>query len=364
MTILRKETDGSRKYLRVWFLRIPYETTAAEGGRRLKIGPFCIPYQFFQKNDWTYLKLWRLCLPWGRVRPGRRERHFQEREKLTTEYCIRLLQEELAGELGYRPNIIDPQSFNEKILWMKFFYHDPLITVCCDKYSVKQYVAQTVGGKYVLPTLAVWEDPAKIDFSHMPEQFVLKVNWSSGYNIIVRDKRELDCAAAAAQLAEWMRPERNSYYDTFNWGYKNMRPVCYAEPYIEQCDGQVYDYKFFICNGRFEFMFVATDRSDKETLTHDFFDADFHLLPFTYGHRKHTAPPPSRPEHYDEMVELSLKLAKPFPFVRVDFYEAGGRVYVGEMTFYPGGGTLGFDPVKWDYELGRKIQLPKKREVN
>lgn len=364
MAILRKETIGTQKYLRIWRFRVPYETVAAKSGRRLKIGLCSIPYHFFDKNGRIYLKLWQFCLPWGRAAPDRRGRHFQEREKLTTEYCIQLLQEELAEGLGYRPDIIHPRSFNEKILWMKFFYHDPLITVCCDKYAVKQYARQVVGERYVLPVLAVWENPAEIDFARLPERFALKVNWSSGYNIIVKDKWELDCDAAVAQLAEWMRPERNSYYDTFNWGYKNMRPVCYAEPYIEQCGGQVYDYKFFICNGRFEFMFVATDRSDPETLTHDFFDADFHLLPFTYGQRKHTASPPDRPEHFDQMVELALKLAKPFPFVRVDFYEAGGRVYVGEMTFYPGGGTLGFDPVEWDYTLGRKIELPEKREVN
>lgn len=344
-------------------LCIPYQTEATADGRRLKIGPFSIPYQFYHKGGWLFLKIWGLPVPWGRRQISRRERHYHDRNKLNTEYCIQLLKEELAGELGYCPNITEPESFNEKILWLKFFYHDPLITVCCDKYAVKKYVSETVGDKYALPVLGAWEQAAKIDFSQLPESFVLKVNWSSGYNIIVKDKSELDPDAAIAQLSEWMRPERNSYYDTFNWGYKNMRPIIYAEPYIEQCGGQVYDYKFFICNGHFEFMFVAMDRSNPDTLTHDFFDADFNLFPFTYGHRKHTVPPPSKPEHFDEMVELALKLAKPFPFVRVDFYEADGQVYVGEMTFYPGGGTLGFEPVEWDYTLGAKIQLPEKREV-
>lgn len=364
MRLLRKEICGDKKFLWLWKLRISYQTEPWKEGRRCKIGPFSIPYRLYQKGDKLYLKLWRLRFRCGRVQPTRKEKHFRQREQLCTEYCIQLLKEELSEDLGYCPNIESPQSFNEKILWLKFFYHDPLITTCCDKYAVKEYVAERVGDSYVLPVLAVWENPSEIDFARLPQQFAIKVNWSSGYNIIVKDKAALDAAAALQQLTEWMRPESNSYFDTFNWGYKDMRPVIYAEPYIEQRDGQVYDYKFFINEGRFVFMFIATDRLGDHSLTYTFFDSDFQPLPFTYGRKPNADPIPQMPYNLEKMVEIAQELAKPFPFARVDFYELNRtEFYVGEMTFYSGGGTLGFDPVSWDYELGKRIRLPEKGKV-
>ena len=62
-----------------------------------------------------------------------------------------------------------------------------------------------------------------------------------GYNIIVKDKAKLDQEKTKRQLKRWMSPDRNSYFQFFNWGYKHMKPVVYAEEYIEQVDGQVYD---------------------------------------------------------------------------------------------------------------------------
>ena len=139
-----------------------------------------------------------------------------------------------------------------------------------------------------------------------------------------------------------------------------MKPVIYAEQYIEQIEGQVYDYKFFVFNGQVKMMFIATDRHGNNSLTHDFFDRDFNYLPFTYGKISHADPLPSKPKNYDKMIELAEKLAEPFPFVRVDFYEIDNKIYLGEMTFYPGGGILPFDPVEWDYTIGSWLELPEK----
>ena len=155
-----------------------------------------------------------------------------------------------------------------------------------------------------------------------------------------------------------MKPERNSYCDTFNWAYQDMKPVVYAEPYIEQTDGQVYDYKFYYSKGKFIYMFIATDRHKDRSLTYTFFNDHFEPLPFTYGGKPNADPIPAMPKNLEKMVELGKKLAQPFTFVRVDFYEPGeNEFYLGEMTFYSGGGPLPFDPKVWDDTLGEKIQL-------
>lgn len=284
--------------------------------------------------------------------------HYEMGILLTEEKKKEILKEHFGKRVGYELNLEHPQTFNEKVMWSKLYYQNPLITKCCDKFAVKDYVAEVIGEEYIVPTLASWDDPDDIDFDSLPNQFVLKVNWSSGYNIIVKDKTELNIEETKKKLKKWMEPDRNAYYQFFNWGYKHMKPVVYAEAYLEQIDGQVYDYKFFTFQDKVKMMFIATDR--KDSLTHDFFDRDFKPLPFSYGAIPHAKPLPEKPKHYEKMIELAEKLAKPFPFVRVDFYEMGDEIKLGEMTFYPGGGILAFDPVEWDYKVGEWYELPEK----
>lgn len=262
---------------------------------------------------------------------------------------------------GYKINFNNPQTFNEKLMWMKLYYQEPLITKCCDKYAVKDYVANIVGEEYVVPTIKSWTNAGQINFDELPERFVLKVNWSSGYLKIVKNKEELNQAQTRRQFARWIKPYRNSYYQTLNWGYKNMPPIIFAEEYIEQENEQVYDYKFFCFNGRVDSLFIATDRQDKsKPTTFDFYDADFNPLPITYGGHAHVETPHKKPKNFEKMKEIAAKLSAPFPFVRVDFYDLGDRVYVGEMTFYSGGALLSFDPFEWDQKYGEMIHLPDK----
>ncbi len=289
-----------------------------------------------------------------------KKEHYEMGVLLTEERKKEILKENFLKRVGYELNIDEPKSFNEKIMWYKLFYQNPLITKCCDKFAVKEYVTEVIGEQHIVPTIGQWENPDDIDFEQLPDQFVLKVNWSSGYNIICSDKSKLDIEKTRANLKKWMKPDRNAYYQFFNWGFKHMKPVVYAEKYLEQIDGQVYDYKFFTFNGKVKMLFIATDRAKTDKLTFDFFDRDFNPLPFTYGGTLHANPLPPKPNNFEKMIELAEKLAAPFPFCRVDFYEVGDDIHLGEMTFYSGGGMLAFDPVEWDYEIGSWLTLPEK----
>ena len=355
MGIVRIDRDSAQKALCLGPVRIPYATRGDGEKRSLVIAGIPLSYWRDPIEEVPYVKLLGKRISFF---PSTRQKHYRMRRHLSTRRCERILRKELTPLLGYTPDLKNPKTFNEKINWLKLHHHDPLITTCCDKYAVKAYAAQRIGEEYVLPVLGCWKRPEEIDFSRLPERFALKVNWSSGYNIIVREKAALDIPAARAKLEQWLRPSSNSYYDMFNWGYKDMQPVIYAEPYIEQIDGQVYDYKFYFSRGEFLYMFIATDRLGDHTLTYTFYGEDFQPLPFTYGHKPNAVPIPAMPGNLEKMLELGKQLAEPFPFVRVDFYEtADDKIYLGEMTFYSGGGTLPFDPLIWDRKLGEKIQL-------
>ena len=289
-----------------------------------------------------------------------RGRHYLLGDALDEEKKRELLARAFKKYVGYDLNLDHPQTFNEKIMWLKLYYQNSLVTKCCDKYEMKDYVSKVIGSEYVVPTISNYKSYKDIDFDNLPDKFVLKVNWSSGFNIVVNDKSAIDKEDIRKKLDLWMQPDRNSYYEFFNWGYKHMKPVIYAEEYIEQTKEQLYDYKFFICNGKFEYMFIATDRLDGK-LTYTWFDNQFNHLPFVYGNKPNANPLPDMPKNLSKMIELAEKLAEPFPFVRVDFYETDkNQIYVGEMTFYSGGGILPFSPSEWDKKLGEKINLPEK----
>ncbi len=354
MKLIRKITKDNQKYLQIGKIKIPYSVSGEGEERTAKIGILSIKYYRDTADENIYFQFLGKKI---KLKESRRLKHYKIKDSLTDEKIKKLLEKELTPLLGYKPNLDNPKTFNEKINWLKINNKDPMVTVCCDKYAVKEYARQRIDSKHILPVLAKWDSAEDVDFDVLPEKFALKVNWSSGFNIIVKDKSRLDTERTREKLKKWMQPYSNSYYDMFNWGYKDMKPVIYAEPYIEQFNGQVYDYKFFYSRGEFIYMFIATDRLGDHTLTYTYFDDKFQHLPFIYGGKGNKNTIPDMPKNLDKMLELSKILAEDFPFVRVDFYETDDGVYLGEMTFYCGGGQLNFRPVEWDLKMGEKIKI-------
>lgn len=259
----------------------------------------------------------------------------------------------------YFPNIINPKSFNEKIQWLNLYYHNPLITKCTDKVTFKDYLHETVGDDYTVPTIAVYNDANEIDFAKLPKEYVLKSNWGGDSSqVLIKTQEKLMPRGRIKRIANsWLHPMRNLYSYAFNWGYKDIKPKLIVEELLKPDDGILLDYKFLCFNGEPKYAFVVYDRRTNMAL--DFFDMEWNKQNFRrkYKNAKVTA---AKPINFEKMKELSRILSKPFPFVRVDFYEVNGKLYVGELTFTPGGGFEPFEPVEWDYKMGSLIKLPEK----
>lgn len=258
---------------------------------------------------------------------------------------------------GYEPDLLNPKSFNEKLQWLKLHDKNPLYTTLVDKYEVKEYIAQIIGEMYVIPTLGVWDAFEEIDFSTLPNQFVLKCTHDSGGLVICKDKSKLDIKKTRTKIKKSL--DFNYYYLGFEWPYKNVKPRIIAETYLEDTKtSELRDYKFFVFNGTVRALFIVTNRNvDSHEANMDFFDENFKHLPFerVYKNAIHLR---EKPVMFDEMKVLAEKLAKNIPFVRVDFYEVDGHIYFGEMTFYPGCGWEPFTPQSWDYVMGEWLRLP------
>ena len=262
--------------------------------------------------------------------------------------------------MGRTLNLKNPQTYNEKLQWLKLHNRNPLYTKLVDKYEVRKYVAEKIGEEYLVPLLGVWDKFEDIDFDKLPNQFVLKCTHDSGGLVICKDKAKLDIQAAKKKITRCMKI--NYYWAFREWPYKNVKPRIIAEKYMEDSvDGELRDYKFFCFSGIAKVLFIATNRckEDEET-SFDFFDINYKHLDLTNGH-PNAKTLPHKPATFETMKKLSEKLSENFPQVRCDFYEVNGKTYFGELTFAHWGGFVPFNPEEYDLEFGRWIKISEIR---
>lgn len=259
--------------------------------------------------------------------------------------------------MGKNLNLRTPKTFNEKLQWLKLHNRNPLYTTLVDKYAVKNWAARQIGDSYIIPTLGVWDKFEEIDFEKLPNQFVLKCTHDSGSYFICKDKSKLDKIEAQKRFTKALK--RNFFYSGREWPYKNVHPRIIAEQYMEDRNGAFVDYKFSCFNGVVDCVMVCLDRHLNDVKFY-FFDKDWNLKRLNV--RGKNAPDDftiPKPPCMDEMFEIAAKLSKDIPFVRVDLFECDGKIYFGEMTFYP---DSGFDAnllPETDVYFGQKIDLSK-----
>lgn len=277
---------------------------------------------------------------------------------LSDEALIKLV---FRARLGYKLDLNNPKTFNEKIQWLKLYNRKPEYTAMVDKFEVKRIIANTIGEQYIISTIGVWDDFDSIDFESLPEQFVLKCTHDSGSTIVCKNKRYFDKEKARQRINNAL--QESFYLRGREWAYKNVHPRIIAEEYIEdKHSDDLPDYKFFCFSGKPEYIMFCQNRHTKKDLTFDFYDKDWNHMnfvrpPFHGNSNTHS----ERPASFETMLRLATQLSQGIPLVRVDFYSVNGRIYFGEYTFYPGDGFEPFEPEIWDRKLGDLIVLPEKK---
>lgn len=255
----------------------------------------------------------------------------------------------------YWPNFKQPRSFAEK-LWSRMLHErDPVLTLISDKLRVRDYVASKVGSEYLIPMLWSGERPEQIPFDELPSKFVIKANHGCGYNIIVKDKTQLNQTATRRQLKKWLGENFcEDKYLGIGWGYKHIIPSLMIESFLEENGEPPTDYKFWCFSGLVECITVHFDRLVNQSVA--VFDKHFEPSPFNFGPE---VPPYSRkierPLNLDTMIQVAESLASGFGFMRVDLYNLNAnRIFFGELTPYTGGVSMSYHPTEMDYLLGEK----------
>ena len=253
-------------------------------------------------------------------------------------------------------HIDNPQTFNEKLNWLKVYHRIPFYTLLVDKSTVKEYLESIIGKEHIIPTLGIWDDFNQINFESLPEKYVLKsTNGGGGDGIIIcKDKYKLNYYRTRIKLAKSMKSDWRIQRE---WVYRDIKPRILAEEYLKSGSDGLNDYKFFCFNGMVQLFKVDFDRFVGHRA--NYYDRNLNLLSF--GEK--LCPPNFEkkivfPESIKKMIELAEKISCNIPFVRVDLYEVNGNIYFGEMTFFPNSGFGKFTDEGWDYKLGSWLVLP------
>lgn len=241
---------------------------------------------------------------------------------------------------GKYPDLDNPVDFNEKVMWLvhNVYRNDPTVTRCVDKFEMRGYLKEKGFGHLLPKIYGVWDRPGEIDWDSLPDRFVLKCTHGCGCNIFCTDKQKLDRRDAKRKLRRWLRINFAWYYGEVN--YEHVKPRIYCEELLSDgLNTQPVDYKVMCFNGEPKMYMVCTERATGAKFS--FTDTEYNRLAVEVGlHSGGTLPP--RPASLSEMTQYAARISEPFPFVRVDFYDINGRIYVGEMTFSPLGCAIDY----------------------
>lgn len=250
----------------------------------------------------------------------------------------------------------NPKTFNEKLQWLKLYDRCSAYTTMVDKYEVKEYVSKIIGSDYVIPNFGIYDKFEDIDFEKLPDQFVLKCTHDSGGLVICKDKATLNKAAARKIINKSLR--RDYYKSGREWPYKNVPKKIIAEKYMQNTDGSsLLDYKFFCFNGEPKIILVCLDRFSKSGLRENFYDMDWNLLPLYRPKHPNADYSILPPKNLLEMIDIAHSLSQNTKFSRIDLYDINGKIYFGEITFFPASGFEMFQPEEWDYKFGEWLDL-------
>ena len=261
-------------------------------------------------------------------------------------------------ETGKKMNYRNPYTLDEKMQWLKYYDRNPLFTKLVDKCESKKILASVIGNKYIIPTLGCWDRFDEIDFSKLPEKFILKTTHDSGGHVICTNKKEFDFEKAKKILDASLKKD---YYLLWReWPYKNVKPRIIAEPLLENNDKTpLVDYKFYCYGGAPRYFMYSIGEAEhkvkniKLNMNGESIDYLFKEKPAL------DAKTISLPSNLGEMITIAEKLSNISQHVRIDLFNVNGNIYMGEVTFFSNAGFINIRDKEYKQSLADLIDITK-----
>ena len=274
-----------------------------------------------------------------------------------------LLENRFKRNHGHKPNLKDPKTLNEKIVWLKLYDRTPLHTQCADKFAVREYVSNKIGEHYLVPLYYHTLDPKDIGPEKLPDTpCIIKANHDSSGGVFVYDKAAINWGEVQKGFEK--RLKNNYYWNSQEWQYKNIKPRIIVEKLLQDKNGNIpFDYKLHCFNGKVRMIQVDMGRGTNHH-HRNWLNPNWEREPYKWSSPKgngiYTDPSdedPEKPKSLAQMIRLAEILAAPFCYVRVDWYDVDGKLFFGELTFHHDGGMQAILPKIWDERLGSELKL-------
>lgn len=260
---------------------------------------------------------------------------------------------------GVNLDLKNPKTLSEKLMYINLYNQHELATQLADKYSMREYIKEKGYKNLLVDLLGVYNNANEIDFDKLPKQFVLKCTHGCGYNIICKDKSNLDIKKTRQQLTKWMK-ENFAYYN-IEKHYEKIKPRIICEKYINDLSNEaLVDYKLYCMNGKYILTQCCTDRENKVKLA--YYDKEWNKLDYSNREIDKNIDV-LKPKNHNKMIEIATELSKPFDYVRVDFYETKDGLMLGELTFTPAACSLDISK-EANEKLGKLLTITSKRKVS
>ena len=256
----------------------------------------------------------------------------------------------------HKLNLKDPKRYTEKLQYLRLFVYpkNPLVSQCAGRVGVRKYINKRGFADKLIPIYGIFDRFDDIDFDKLPDQFAMKCSHACAFNFICLDKSQINKKELKKKFDKWLKTDYGKM--TCEPHYSPIKPQIIIEKLMLENGKLPTEYKIHVFNGKARSMYVVTSRGVDIRYNNYYID----WTPFDgsqFNGWKKTDYELKRPDHWDDMVEMSEILAKPFPFVRVDLYNINGKIYFSEMTFTPAKGTLILDDDKCDFEMGEWLDI-------
>lgn len=283
-------------------------------------------------------------------------------EWLGTHYPVTLARIRYFARFKKHLNLDNPQTLNEKILFLCLKTDTTLWTRCADKYAVRSFVEEKGLGDILIPLIGVWNNVTDINFDKLPNEFVLKATHGSGDILVVTDKSKVNWT----DTVNMFKKDLVKRYGALESGlhYMRIKPRMIAEELIrndeetQKVSFSLIDYKMWCFNGKCHYIWACANRDEHSTEVMTY-DREWNAHPeysiFEDGYRHGEVLP--KPKNLERMIQVAEKLSEDFPCVRVDLYNVGGKIYFGELTFTSYGGLQDFYTDEFQLLAGSQIDL-------
>lgn len=272
------------------------------------------------------------------------KKHQKKLADLNKKELTKLLWEQFYKKTGKKPTD-ELTTLAEKVIWASMFDVTDLKVQCTDKIAVRDYVAKTVGERYLPKLYAIYQNETQINLDDLPDKFLLTHNAgaNSEQTMLVWDKSKIDDTDVKNAVAQWLK--FNLAEIGYEMQYLPIKPRVMARELLDiRTD---VEYKLWCWGGRVEFVCQNNYTRGHDTIGFAVYDKSWNKLDFwqKLDNSYQVQQDVQKPKFLNEMIVVAEKLAAPFDFVRVDFYETtDGKLMFGELTFSPSAGKLEYAP--------------------